>query len=265
MYVGEGKTAGVWSCLFDGIWQLWAGDRMKIAICDDDEGVRSQLEKWISEFFKMEKMDHDIQLFSRAETVLYEMEEYGWFDVIFLDIELPRKSGIELAKTIREFYDSKCVSIIFISGKTEYCLQLFELEPLNFHAKPLQKEKIFKDLRKVMRRSEEKRNVIQYKEDGIIKGVLLRDVLYFEAVNKMVRLVLKSGEEIMVRIPLQDIYDRYRNYKIVRCHRSYVVNLSYVKKYYNNCFFMSNGDEIVVSKTYQKSIQEDWIRYDWEE
>ena len=166
-----------------------------------------------------------------------------------------RDISLELAKTIREFYDSKCVSIIFISGKTEYCLQLFELEPLNFHAKPLQKEKIFKDLRKVMRRSEENRNVIQYKEDGIIKGVLLRDVLYFEAVNKMVRLVLKSGEEIMVRIPLQDIYDRYRNYKIVRCHRSYVVNLSYVKKYYNNCFFMSNGDEIVVSKTYQKSIQ----------
>ena len=106
-----------------------------------------------------------------------------------------------------------------------------------------------------MRRSEEKRNVIQYKEDGIIKGVLLRDVLYFEAVNKMVRLVLKSGEEIMVRIPLQDIYDRYRNYKIVRCHRSYVVNLAAASQLSVGELWMRSGARVPIPRGREAAVR----------
>ena len=50
-----------------------------------------------------------------------------FFDMIFLDIELPEKTGIDLGKIIVEKYDERLVSIVFISGKNIYCEKLFDL------------------------------------------------------------------------------------------------------------------------------------------
>lgn len=70
-----------------------------------------------------------------------------FFDMIFLDIELPKKTGIDLGKIIVEKYDERLVSIVFISGKNIYCEKLFDLEPQNFHLKPIEKEMVFNDLK----------------------------------------------------------------------------------------------------------------------
>ncbi len=238
---------------------------MRVAICDDDEGVCSELEKWILEFSANEKIGMDVQIYNNAEPIMEECGEEKWFDIMFIDIELPKKTGIELAHFVREYYGGCYTPIIFISGKTEYCLDLFELEPLNFYAKPMKKEKVFHDLQKVIQRSQEQRQVIKYKEDGIKKGILLRDIAYFEASNKMVAIVSKTGKRIVIRDTLEDIYEKYKGYNFCRCHRSYLINLSYVEKYYKNMLFMRTGDKIVVSKTYQKELQDEWIQYDWEE
>ena len=103
---------------------------MKIVICDDDDGCCSQIEKWVLEYEKQKNISIEVDIYNSAETLIKHIQRGYAFDAIYLDIELPKKNGIELGHIIRERLDATVISIIFISGKTQYCVDLFELEPM---------------------------------------------------------------------------------------------------------------------------------------
>lgn len=112
---------------------------MQIAICDDDNGVCSQLETWILEYQDDNGVKIDIDIYNTAEELFASLKDGKWVDIIFFDIELPGLSGLQVGRGIREKLGNDIVNIVFISGKTCYCKDLFDIQPLNFHEKPLKK------------------------------------------------------------------------------------------------------------------------------
>lgn len=235
---------------------------MQIVICDDDKGCCSQIEEWLIEYRIREKIDIQIDIFYSAETLLYQIKNKYWFDLIFLDIELPEKTGIELAHVIRDYMGDDRISIIFISGKTDYCQDLFELEPQNFYHKPVKENAVIKDLDKAVKRYGFNKKVLRYMEDGIPKGVALGDILYIEARNKVVEVTTKDNQKILIRDSISRIAAEYKDYQICQCHRSYLVNLFFVEKYYNHILFMKNGEEIPVGRKYIDNVKNAWASYE---
>ena len=129
---------------------MQAGDKMRIAVCDDDEGVCSQIERWVLQYNVQKGIRIEVEIYNSAETLIQHLHKREWYDLLFLDIELPQKNGIELGQMIREKFGNELTHIVFISGKIDYCTWLFQIEPLNFHYKPLKREKVIQDIEKVL-------------------------------------------------------------------------------------------------------------------
>ena len=74
---------------------------MNIAICDDDKGVCSQLEGWIEQYNYENATRLYVDVYHSVETLQQQLQTGQWYDMLFLDIELPQKNGIELGQMIR--------------------------------------------------------------------------------------------------------------------------------------------------------------------
>ena len=231
---------------------------MKIVICDDDDGCCSQIEKWVLEYEKQKNISIEVDIYNSAETLIKHIQRGYAFDAIYLDIELPKKNGIELGHIIRERLDATVISIIFISGKTQYCVDLFELEPMNFHQKPLLKEWIWKDLDKIVKRRGENAKTITYKDKGLQRSIFVKDVISITSDGNMLNITLSNGETVTFRGSLSSMSGRYEMECLVRCHKSYMINLNHVSEYQRGWLFLSNGKKIPVGKKYLEITKKRW-------
>jgi DNA-binding LytR/AlgR family response regulator len=234
---------------------------MEIAICDKDNGCCSQIEKWLDSYRVVEKVDISTAVYYSAQRFLEELRSGRCFDIIFLDMELPDLSGIKVGHEIRHLLKNDYVNIVFMSEKTTYCLELFELEPLNYHQKPLERERVLADVKKVVGRGDRGQKVLKYADMGIRKGIPLKDIMYASAVEKGVQVREVDGSDVWIRDTIVNMDERYSQYFLCQCHRSFLVNLSYVEKYHNRCFQMRDGTEIPVGKKYAENIKEAWVKY----
>lgn len=235
---------------------------MHVVVCDDDKGCCAKIEKWLKEYRTVESIDITIDVFFRAETLLEKMATGYFFDMIFLDIELPEKTGIDLGKMIVEKYEERIVSIVFISGKNVYCEKLFDLEPQNFHLKPLKKEMILNDIKKYICRNRSNKAVLKYTEAGVTKGIYIGDIIYIEAREKNIDVYTSDGKVKQIRESIKNIEDNFAKYYIVKCHKSYAVNAKYIERYTNKSLLLANGKMITVGRKYAQNVKEVWSKYE---
>ncbi len=118
----------------------------RVAICDDEKTICSQIEKVILDYQKDCAEEIDVLTFSSGEELHKIIKDGQAFDLIFLDIELDKLNGIEVGKIIREELNDNITQIVYISANKDYAMELFENRPLNFLVKPICCEKIIKNL-----------------------------------------------------------------------------------------------------------------------
>lgn len=235
---------------------------MKIAICDDDYGVCKELEKILGVVLQKED---EIHLYQEGEHLLKDFSNGYLFDIIYLDIELPGLNGVEIGQALREQVEKQNLDLIFISQKSSYCEQLFDLEPRRFYRKPFDREKIIKDLKKFVQEHTIHRQSVWYEEDGREYRLFLQDILYMEAESKKITAYDKKGNKIVLKKTLNEWEEAFGKEYFVRCHRSFLVNLNYVKVYSRKEFEMSNGARIPIGRKYDKPTRESWNLHKMEE
>lgn len=92
---------------------------LRIAICDDNNSVCSEIEKIILNYQKYSCVKFDIDVFFTGESLINFIEKERDFDLIFLDIELGTTTGIEVGSKIRVEFDDHISKIVFITSKTD--------------------------------------------------------------------------------------------------------------------------------------------------
>lgn len=117
---------------------------IKIAICDDNKYVCGEIEQIIYNYSEQRNIKIDIEVFYDGKDLFSFIMNEHYFDLIFLDIELKSTTGIEVGTKIRNKLDDYISKIVFISSKSGYERQLFDVQPLNFLDKPIDKEKLIK-------------------------------------------------------------------------------------------------------------------------
>ena len=165
---------------------------MKIAICDDDNGACEELRKILENISMKKDMIH---IYNAGEELLGDISNGYIYDVVYLDIELPGLNGVEVGQVLREQVEKQHLDLIFISQKSSYCEQLFDLEPRRFYRKPFDKERIIKDLEILIAEHTEHRQSVWYEENGREYRLFLEDVLYMEASNKKIKAFDKNGKK----------------------------------------------------------------------
>ena len=87
-------------------------------------------------------IEMETEFFYSGESLYNAIAKQGYiFDLILLDIELMMMNGVQVGQKIREELNNDIVQIVYISGKESYAMELFDIRPLNFLIKPVDRKK----------------------------------------------------------------------------------------------------------------------------
>ena len=181
------------------------------------------------------------------------MENGTRLDLLFLDIELVRESGISVGKFIRKEMEDIQTHIVYISAKQGYAMELFKIQPLDFLVKPISDEQIKEVLTRSIRQKQSLKSCFEYQKGSAVFRVPTKDIAYFTSMDKKIRLVTKDGEE--------EFYGKLKNIMealpadFMMIHKSHIVNQQYVVEYAYDSVKMSDGTILNISKPYRKEIR----------
>lgn len=232
---------------------------LKIAVCDDNNYLCIEIEQIILDYSIQRNIKIDIEVFNDGKELINHIENQHSFDLIFLDIELKTTTGIEVGKTIRKKLDDYITKIVFISSKTGYERQLFDVQPLNFLDKPIDKEKILNCIDLSLKLLDKEKKNLKYKVGKEYKQIAFQDILYFENKLRKVKITTLDGTD--------EFYGTLANIKsqlpniFLTTHYSYIVNYNYIKKISGDSILMINEMIIPISKRNLKDIQQFQIQF----
>lgn len=228
---------------------------IKIAICDDEKVIREH----IAELVEKQGANCQVELFAAGDDLLAGEKHY---DMIFLDIQMAGRNGIETARAIRK-YDEQTV-IIFVTVVKEYVFEAFDVGAFNYLIKPIKEERfkeVFGNALKSVNRRQSKTAESTLFVKGKKHSVLLKqkEILYVE--NKANRVVIHTvKEEIEAWYALKKLEEELGS-GFYRCHRAYIVNMGHISGYTNDMIDMDNGDRIYLTKDKYPEFVKKYMRY----
>lgn len=227
---------------------------MKIAICDDEMVQLNATKKQLEEAYK--SLDMMIYPFQDGRKLLASIEKTT-YDLIILDIEMPFIDGLSVARKLREL--GKETALVFLTSHVEYALKGYEVNALRYLTKPVKKEQLTEIINHLVEKNSEAKKLLLKSEDEMVM-VSVNDILYMEACNQEIRVVTKDGDYVR-RYNIKDYEEELKAYFFVRCHRSYLVNLSHVAKIIGKDIVLDNQEMIPLSRTKEKSVKDVLITY----
>ena len=227
---------------------------MRIAICDDQAECRQQAELSIRTCLK--GTDLSIDTFKDGSSFLRNYKK-SFYDLVFLDIEMPEMDGITLAKRLRQLHND--VPIIFLTSHIEFALEGYEVNALRYLTKPVDMAKLQEVLSYTLRQMQEQR-VIWVKSDLCDKKIPVKDILFMEAQNQNV-LIATAANTYSVRYNLSDYEKELQQDDFFRIHRGYLVALGHIKSIGQGEVLLSDGTSLPVSRTKEKALKEALFHY----
>lgn len=227
---------------------------MKMAICDDDTELASNLEKTLIAYAKEKKLKLDIDIFSDGDTLMETVHQGVDYDLIYLDVRMKNLDGISAARQIREM--NKDTLIIYISGYDCYFTEMFEVEPFRFLKKPIDMKLFRKYLEQAMERIQKRMVYFSYTSRHNIYRIPLRSIVYFESHQRKVALHTENTTEIFYH-KLNDIEKELEQSIVpfLRIHQSYLVNFDAIIRYSLNQVELLDGTLLPISSERQKEVR----------
>lgn len=215
---------------------------LKIAICDDEECQRIELTNMVKKALELKNIKYLIFQYENGEDLLQSKLE---INIYFLDIRMDKLNGIETAKKIRTL--NKEVIIIFITALKEYVFEAFDVKAFHYILKPLSEKKLRKVLYSALPQFYEAGDFILAKTISQCTKIFVKDIMYVESQLRKIK-IHTTYDVIEYYHKLSDIEEELKNFNFFKCHRSYIVNLNYVRSYDNVFITLKNGENVYVSK-----------------
>jgi len=220
---------------------------LRIALCDDEDTVCSELESFIMQACKKLHIENEIDIFSSGSILKKHLIDGSMYNIFFLDIELDDESGITISDCIRNEINDESAQIVYVSGKTEYDRQLFAFRPFSFIEKPFDAAVIHTTLEKYMRIYGDKNDLFHYKYGHDTYWVKLSSVLYFKSNRKLISIVSLSSKEEFYGT-MSSLVEQLSTQGFISPHKSYLVNYRFIKAFQADAIIMVNGDEVPIAK-----------------
>lgn len=219
----------------------------KVAICDDEINQCAELEKEIIRFFEERAEDCEVEVWYDSESLCREIKEYSP-EILFLDIELPENNGVYVGKYIRETLKNDRMNIVFISHKTNYALELFQIHPYDFFIKPIDVKILYGTLTKILRLEDVQKKEFRYTFNKMGYSIPYGEIMYFSSRNKTITISKIDGESKYYYGKLGDIVLDLP-FQFVCVSKSYIVNIKYIKSWRSDLVILENDMEISIAQS----------------
>jgi DNA-binding LytR/AlgR family response regulator len=212
---------------------------MKCLIVDDNKMARMALKQMVGQI-------QTLELTAECENAMEAYNQLGssHVDLLFLDIEMPEISGIDLIKKL----GNKKPLIIFTTAKKDYAVEAFELNVVDYLVKPVTQSRLLQAVEKAQETLDsdkeevkiEEQGFVFVKDNGMLKRISIDDILFLEAMGDYVKVHTPQKFHV-VHATLKSIEEKLPASKFLRVHRSYIVAI-------NKIDFIQEGT-ITIGKT----------------
>lgn len=226
---------------------------MRILICDDDQLFSEDLEKKLEQYEINHRDEFDIHVVNRGEEALNRLQDEQW-DVLFLDIEMPKINGVEVGTRVREQLRNYSLKIIYVSSQRGYAMDLFKVDTFDFLIKPVAYNDLETVMGKLMNTLNRGGEMFVYRKKGQIDRCRLEDILYFESQLRKT-IVVTTQKEDEFYAPLKDVYEELKDKKFFYCHKSILVNYDRVAEFHYDSLVMDNGTTLEISQSKRKEVR----------
>ena len=198
---------------------------VRIAILEDEAPVREDLAGYLRRYTRQYGTEFEVSLFADGDEIL---EDYrpNW-DIILLDVEMPRLDGMTTAERIRKL-DSEVI-LIFITNMAQYAIRGYAVDAMDYILKPVPYFAFSQQLQKAIRRLEKRTKAyLTVPVEGGFRRVDLSGVYYLESAGHKVRLYTEEGEWTSPG-SLRQYEETLADKQFARCNSGYLVNLAQVR------------------------------------
>jgi len=228
---------------------------LKCIIADDEPIARQILENYIQEIPNLELVASCKNAFE-VMAVLQEKQ----IDVLFLDINMPKLSGLSLLKTMQQK-----PNVIITTAYAEYAVEGFELSVTDYLLKPFSLERFIQAVLKVKNTIKASENVPQ---QPFVKEEKPVDTIFVKSDKKLIKIQLNAINHIeaygnyikiytdkMVMTPqtLSRFLEKLPT-NFVRIHKSFIINFDQLKLIDGNQIVLQNEQKLIIGKSYRKAI-----------
>lgn len=231
-----------------------------IGICDDGRSVCTSLEKMILQYAEKQEIPVEINIWYTGESLCEYLQEKQQIDILFLDIELFKMTGIQAGNYIRNRLEDRSMQIIYISGKSSYAKELFKTQPMDFLVKPLTQKDIDETLNLAFKILKKDMQKFEFHLGHDFYYISFGDIIYFSSEGRKIKIFTIHGEHEFYG-KLRDATNRLSDNFLV-IHHSFVVNSEYVLRYNYDTVELVNGTILPISKANRKQVRERILRED---
>lgn len=234
---------------------------MNCIIVDDEPLAREAMELLIEEAGRLNL----VGIFNSATAASRFMEQQA-VDLVFLDIQMPGITGLEFARTI-----SKKTLVVFTTAYTEYALNSYEVDAIDYLVKPIEFERFLKAVDKAIAYHslllQDEKEAIEITADTgeyfFVKAkrkyfkVNFADILFIEGLKDYLILQL-ADQSIITRMSLKAVFDLLPRNLFLRVNKSYIVNTRHIDSFDNNDIFIRTH-EVAIGNSYRDAFFEEFV------
>lgn len=235
-----------------------------IAVCDDDEivceAICARIVKFLHDCGIIALCDKYTSPLLLCKNIIDDARKYA---VVFLDIDMPKLDGVELAKAIRK--SEKPVDIVFVSNREDKVFDTFSVRPFGFVRKNNFSHDLCDTLRSYikMRIVNDSFVMLQTNNNSVTRNVRVSDIVYIESFRYKQYVYMVDGEKIDIHMTMKELEEKLAEYDIIRVYQGYIVNLKYVKRIDRTEIILdyNGGTSISISREKVQDLKEKYMSY----
>lgn len=226
----------------------------QIGLCDDEIYQIKVNRLFLQEVASKNEYELEYHGFSSGKQLRAYLEKRH-LDILFLDIDLPEESGIEIATWVTMNFPD--IVIVFVTGHREFAEEAFEVEATGYLVKPYDIKKLENVMKKVITRlqasvTDKGSFELVITDENMKKKIDVRDIVYIERQqSKSVITTRQRSYQVYETVTslCQRIGDAF-----LRVNQGMVVNISMIEEIKGNVVLLKNGMEITIGRTYRKDV-----------
>ncbi|MCR5624189.1 MAG: LytTR family DNA-binding domain-containing protein [Lachnospiraceae bacterium] len=224
---------------------------LHVGICDDNQNTRMTVKETVLNVL-FEYGDVEFSLFSSGDELIDAVED-GDFncELLFLDINMPGISGLEVAKRLRELGTD--VDIIFLTVSKEYVFEGYTYRAFSYLLKSSGIKRFKEEVLRYISEKSELSNCLHVTVNNRKERIMLNRVYYFEGEGRKVNIYQSTNEEMSFYAKMGDLETMLTDFGFIRCHQSYLVNMKYITSF-TKSELVVNGIPIPISRRYQDVV-----------
>lgn len=219
---------------------------MRIIVCDDDSRCRQETKKQIDRWLLEQSVCAEIIQLDNGDELL-ELLKTQPADLLFLDIMMPLLSGMEIARIIKA--RGLAIKLVFLTSSPEFAVESYEVKASGYLLKPVSYEKISAVLSDLLMQPQQEEKQLLVKTGFGYCYLKFDEIECMEAQRKKVLFYLKDGSN-------QEVEGGFSYYEekltqecyFFKCHRSYLVNLNYVKNFSTSEAVTTSGVQCPIAR-----------------